>query len=55
MAAVKYTEEQSAVLAAEGKIIVSASAGSGKTFVMIERMLEKILAGAEVERMLADG
>ena len=53
MAAVKYTEEQSAVLAAEGKIIVSASAGSGKTFVMIERMLEKILAGAEVERMLA--
>ena len=53
MAEVKYTEEQRAVLDAEGKIIVSASAGSGKTFVMIERMLRKILSGAEVERMLA--
>ena len=53
MAEIRYTEEQSAVLAADGKIIVSASAGSGKTFVMIERMLEKILAGAQVDRMLA--
>ena len=53
MAKVNYTKEQRAVLSAEGKIIVSASAGSGKTFVMIERMLQKILAGVEVERMLA--
>lgn len=51
--AIKYTEEQQAVLDAEGKIIVSASAGSGKTFVMIQRMLQKILSGASVERMLA--
>ena len=35
MAEIRYTEEQQAVLSAEGKIIVSASAGSGKTFVMI--------------------
>ncbi|MBQ9081616.1 MAG: UvrD-helicase domain-containing protein, partial [Clostridia bacterium] len=53
MADVRYTQEQLEVLNAEGKIIVSASAGSGKTFVMIERMLRKILSGAEVERMLA--
>ena len=53
MAEIRYTEEQQAVLSAEGKIIVSASAGSGKTLVMIERMLKKILAGAQVDRMLA--
>ncbi len=53
MADIRYTDEQRAVLAAEGRIIVSASAGSGKTFVMIERMLEKILAGADIDRMLA--
>lgn len=51
--AIRYTDEQQAVLDADGKIIVSASAGSGKTFVMIERMLEKILSGASVDRMLA--
>lgn len=51
--AVKYTREQQAVLDADGKIIVSASAGSGKTFVMVERMIEKILAGAAVDKMLA--
>ncbi|MBO5783060.1 MAG: UvrD-helicase domain-containing protein, partial [Clostridia bacterium] len=53
MSEIQYTPEQQSVLTAEGKIIVSASAGSGKTFVMIERIIEKILSGAEVERMLA--
>lgn len=51
--AIKYTKEQQAVLDADGKIIVSASAGSGKTFVMIQRMLKKILSGGSVDRMLA--
>lgn len=49
----QYTPEQQAVLDAKGKIIVSASAGSGKTFVMIERMIACILNGCDVDRMLA--
>lgn len=49
----EYTPEQKAVLDAKGKIIVSASAGSGKTFVMIERMIDCILGGCDVDRMLA--
>lgn len=49
----QYTAEQQAVLDATGKIIVSASAGSGKTFVMIERMINCILGGCDVDRMLA--
>lgn len=41
----KLTEEQRAAVEAEGKVIVSASAGSGKTFVMIEKLVNAI-AGA---------
>lgn len=47
------TEEQRAAIAARGKIIVSASAGSGKTAVMIERLVSLILNGASVREMLA--
>ncbi|WP_262367654.1 UvrD-helicase domain-containing protein, partial [Streptococcus pyogenes] len=32
-------------------ILVSASAGSGKTFVMVERILDKILRGVSVDRL----
>ena len=40
---VKYSQEQLAVLESEGKnIIVSASAGSGKTTVMIEKLIRHI-------------
>ena len=49
----EYTIEQQSVLQAEGKIIVSASAGSGKTFVMIERIIQAVLSGADLSRMLA--
>lgn len=37
-----YTQEQEKAIGAEGKVIVSASAGSGKTFIMIERILKLV-------------
>lgn len=40
-----FTEEQLAAIEAEGKTIVSASAGSGKTTVMIEKILRLITSG----------
>ena len=52
MSAVMTPEQQKAV-AARGKVIVSASAGSGKTFVMIERLVSLILGGEDVRRILA--
>ena len=48
MAKNKFTEEQTAALEARGKAIVSASAGSGKTTVMIEKIVRLILGGADV-------
>ena len=53
MSAVNMTQEQRVAVEARGKVIVSASAGSGKTFVMIERLVELILAGEDVRRILA--
>ncbi len=50
---VQLTGEQDRAIHSRGKVIVSASAGSGKTFVMIERMLSLVLGGADVTRMLA--
>jgi len=41
----KFTEEQRAALNASGKVIVSASAGSGKTTVMIEKIIRQIKSG----------
>ena len=50
----EYTAEQKAAIGARGKVIVSASAGSGKTFVMINRLVELILKdGADVSKVLA--
>ncbi len=46
------TPEQERAIASRGKVIVSASAGSGKTFVMIERLVSLILNGADVRRVL---
>ncbi|MBQ9482201.1 MAG: UvrD-helicase domain-containing protein [Clostridia bacterium] len=41
-----YTEEQKqAIMRDKGNILVSASAGSGKTFVMIQRLIRLILEG----------
>ena len=47
------TEEQRSAIETQGKVIVSASAGSGKTFVMIERLVSLILSGASVKEVLA--
>lgn len=48
------TAEQQAALDAEGEILVSASAGSGKTFVMIEKIISLILSGrAKTSSVLA--
>ena len=38
----EFTQEQQDALDAEGKVIVSASAGSGKTTVMIEKIIRLI-------------
>ncbi len=48
------TAEQARAIAARGKIIVAASAGSGKTFVMIERIISLVVNGeADVRELLA--
>ena len=48
------TPEQQAAIDAEGEILISASAGSGKTFVMIEKIISLILSGkADVDSILA--
>jgi ATP-dependent helicase/nuclease subunit A len=53
MAGVKFTDAQKRVIyALGGDLIISASAGSGKTTVMVERIIELILNGTELDRML---
>ena len=50
----KFTLEQSAAIEAQGRTIVSASAGSGKTTVMIEKMIRLICEqGVDVKQILA--
>ena len=48
-----FTKEQLAAIEASGKTIVSASAGSGKTTVMIEKIIRLIRSGADVSEILA--
>lgn len=48
-----FTAEQQAAIDAKGKTIVSASAGSGKTTVMIEKIVRLILSGTDVREILA--
>ena len=47
-----WTEEQNAVLNARGNLLVSASAGSGKTTVLVEKVLRLIESGADIRRIL---
>lgn len=49
----ELTFEQRAAVESRGKIIVSASAGSGKTFVMIEKLTRAIENGADSDNVLA--
>ena len=53
MAEPKFTKEQQDAIDATGKTIVSASAGSGKTTVMIEKMLGLIRSGVDISEILA--
>ncbi len=48
-----FTQEQLAAIEADGKTIVSASAGSGKTTVMIEKIIRLIQSGKNVDEILA--
>lgn len=47
------TEEQIRAIDKTGKVIVSASAGSGKTFVMIQKLVKAIENGADLDGVLA--
>lgn len=49
----KPTEQQQAATAARGKVIVSASAGAGKTAVMIRRLADVLCEGASLDEVLA--
>lgn len=49
----KPTDEQLAAIDAAGRTIVSASAGSGKTFVMIEKLVNAVAGGADLDEVLA--
>lgn len=47
------TEQQRAAIESSGKTIVSASAGSGKTFVMIKKLVAAIENGVDLDGVLA--
>ena len=48
----KRTPEQIEAIYSSGtNILVSASAGSGKTFVMVERIIDKILRGVSIDQL----
>lgn len=49
----RFTDEQQRAIEATGKTIVSASAGSGKTTVMIEKIIQLICGGESVSDILA--
>ena len=50
-----WTDDQKKAISAptgEGNILVSAAAGSGKTAVLVERIMSRIRAGASIDRLL---
>lgn len=49
----QLTDEQSVAIKSSGRTIVSASAGSGKTFVMIEKLVNAVIGGADLDDVLA--
>lgn len=52
MPKIKFSERQLKAIRTGGNVIVSAGAGSGKTAVMIERIVGKLGGGARLENML---
>ena len=49
----KATPQQRAAIEKRGRVIVSAAAGSGKTFVMIRRLADLIERGGDLDNVLA--
>ena len=49
----ELTAQQRAAIDSAGKVIVSASAGSGKTFVMIKKLVAAIESGVDLDGVLA--
>lgn len=49
----EITAQQKAAVEKQGRVIVSASAGSGKTFVMIKRLTDLIIGGVSLDSVLA--
>ena len=52
--AVQLTKEQAAVVASRGgELLVSAAAGSGKTFVLVQRLLDRVIReGLDLDQFL---
>lgn len=51
--AVEFTKEQQAVIdARDCNILVSAAAGSGKTAVLVERIIQMIMGGVDIDHLL---
>ncbi|AQQ70304.1 ATP-dependent helicase/nuclease subunit A [Limihaloglobus sulfuriphilus] len=48
----KYTQDQQAAIDARGNVLVTASAGTGKTAVLAQRCLELVLNGTDLDRIL---
>ncbi len=48
----KWSDAQEKILAGSGNMLVSASAGSGKTAVMIEKVIRLLKGGADIRRIL---
>lgn len=48
----KFTNEQLAAIESRGNTIVSASAGSGKTSVMIEKLVNSVVDGVDLDDVL---
>ena len=48
-----WTPEQTAAMTVTGKtLLISAAAGSGKTATLTERIIRRVVAGADISRML---
>ena len=53
MSEIRYTEAQREAIYTRGRpVLVSAGAGSGKTKVLTQRLVERVLAGGDIDRFL---
>lgn len=52
MSNTKWTKNQEEAITSKGSVLVSASAGTGKTAVLTERVVNQILSGIDVENIL---